>query len=64
MQHFKNLNWEEAGQSLNAFLGKLSGFIVDVLEDTDWEEVGRGVGNFLKQVDWGSHLWSMITAIV
>ena len=61
---FQNLNWEEAGQSLNAFLGKLSGFIVDVLEDTDWEEVGRGVGNFLKQVDWGSHLWSMITAIV
>lgn len=61
---FKNLNWEEAGRSLNAFLGKLSGFIVQVLRDTDWEEVGRGVGNFLGQVDWGSHLWSMITAIV
>ena len=61
---FQNLNWEEAGRSLNTFLGKLSGFIVQVLRDTDWEEVGRGVGNFLGQVDWGSHLWSMITAIV
>lgn len=61
---FQNLNWEEAGRSLNTFLGKLSGFIVQVLRDTDWEEVGRGVGSFLGQVDWGSHLWSMITAIV
>lgn len=61
---FQNLNWEEAGRSLNTFLGKLSGFIVQVLRDTDWEEVGRGVGSFLGQIDWGSHLWSMITAIV
>lgn len=61
---FYNLNWAEAGQSLNIFLGNLAGFIVDVLDSTDWEAVGQGIGEFLGEVDWPTHLWSMITAIV
>ncbi|HIY01869.1 MAG TPA: hypothetical protein IAA26_08515 [Candidatus Blautia faecipullorum] len=60
---FSNLEWEEAGKSLNTFLSKLVGFLVDILEDTDWEELGRNVGKFLREVDWGGHLWSMVTAI-
>ncbi len=61
---FYNLNWSEAGQSLNIFLGELVGFIVDVLDGTDWEAVGQGIGEFLGEVDWPTHLWTMLTAIV
>ncbi len=60
---FHNLNWEEAGKSLEAFLDGLVGFLVDCLGNTNWEEFGHGVGTFLAQVDWGGHLWDMITAI-
>ena len=60
---FRNLIWETAGKSLNEFLGSLVGFMVKVLRETDWEELGRGIGTFLSQIDWGGHLWSMVTAI-
>lgn len=60
---FKTLDWEEAGRSLNTFLGKLVGFLVDILEQTDGEEFGRGVGEFLSEIDWAGHLWNLITAI-
>lgn len=60
---FHNMNWKEAGKSLEAFLDGLVGFLVDCLGNTNWEEFGHGVGTFLAQVDWGGHLWDMITAI-
>ena len=60
---FTNLNWKEAGASLDDFLGDLVGFLVQVLEETDWEEFGNGVGTFLGEIDWKSHLWKMVTGI-
>lgn len=60
---FYNLDWAEAGRSLNIFIGKLVGFLVQLLKETDWEAFGRGVGEFLGEVDWKGHLWSMAKAI-
>ena len=60
---FYNLNWEEAGKSLEVFLSGLVVFIVKCLRQTDWEELGHGIGVFLSQINWGKHLWDMITAV-
>ena len=60
---FSNMKWEEAGKSLNDFLGKLVGFLVGVLKNTDWGEFGRGLGTMLSEIDWGKYLMDMITAI-
>ncbi|MFR8902864.1 MAG: hypothetical protein ACLVHS_03155 [Blautia wexlerae] len=30
---------------------------------TNWEEVGKGIGTFLSQIDWSKHLWQVIEAI-
>lgn len=60
---FTTLNWEQAGKSLNNFIGKLTGFLVKVLNDTDWEEFGEGLGELLAEIDWDTYLWDMIIAI-
>lgn len=48
--------WQENGTSLNTFITNLLDALVDIAETTDWESFGRGIGLFLSQIDWGSHI--------
>lgn len=60
---FSNMKWEDAGKSLNDFIGNLVGFLVGILKNTNWEEFGEGLGTMLSEIDWGKYLWDMIIAI-
>lgn len=50
------INWAEAGESLSLFVTKLLGTFREVAENTDWEGFGRGIGEFLSGIDWGTIL--------
>ena len=61
MQQFK---WKENGTSLNTFITNLLNALVDIAGETDWESFGRGIGLFLSQIDWGSHLKDLATVLL
>lgn len=56
--------WKENGTSLNTFITNLLNALVDIAEETDWESFGRGIGLFLSQIDWGSHLKDLATVLL
>lgn len=55
-----NMKWEDAGKSLNAFLLDLGNFMLGVAEDVNWEEFGKGIGDFLSQIDWATHFNNLL----
>ena len=57
-------DWKGNGEKLEVFLDNLCDAIVDFAETTDWEDVGKGIGTFLSQIDWFGHLKQVTTAIV
>ena len=56
-------DWKGNGQKLEIFLNNLCTSLVELAQKTNWEEVGKGIGTFLSQIDWGKHLWQVIEAI-
>ena len=56
-------DWKGNGQKLEIFLNNLCTSLVGLAQKTNWEEVGKGIGTFLSQIDWGKHLWQVIEAI-
>lgn len=56
-------DWKGNGQKLEIFLNNLCTSLVGLAQKTNWEEVGKGIGTFLSQIDWGKHLWQVIVAI-
>lgn len=45
-------NWEEAGAVLGNAVLELLGVFGQVANDTDWEGLGRGIGQFLENIPW------------
>lgn len=56
-------DWKGNGQKLEIFLNNLCTSLVELAQKTNWEEVGKGIGTFLSQIDWSEHLWQVIEAI-
>ena len=56
-------DWKGNGQKLEIFLNNLCTSLVGLAQKTNWEEVGKGIGTFLSQIDWSKHLWQVIEAI-
>ena len=56
-------DWKGNGQKLDIFLYNLCTSLVELAQKTNWEEVGKGIGTFLSQIDWSKHLWQVIEAI-
>ena len=56
-------DWKGNGQKLEIFLNNLCTSLVGLAQKTNWEEVGKGIGTFLSQIDWSKHLWQIIEAI-
>ena len=57
------VNWEENGQILSNFVKNLLSVFSDVAKNTDWAGLGRGIGNFLKGIDWGGIFGEVFTII-
>lgn len=56
-------DWKGNGRKLEIFLNNLCTSLVELAQKTNWEEVGKGIGTFLSQIDWSKHLWQVIEAI-
>lgn len=56
-------DWKGNGQKLEIFLNNLCTSLAELAQKTNWEEVGKGIGTFLSQIDWSKHLWQVIEAI-
>lgn len=56
-------DWKGNGQKLEVFLTKLCNALTDFVKTTDWEAVGKGIGDFLAQIDWWGHLKQVVDAI-
>lgn len=50
------INWRNAGATLNQLMEDFLGMLLEAARDVDWEGLGRGIGEFLSQIDWGTHL--------
>ena len=57
------INWAENGQSLSRFVRDMLGTIKDVAKEVDWEGLGKGIGNFLAEIDWVGILTDVGTII-
>ena len=56
----RGIDWESAGKSLSLFVTDLLGTFKTVAEETDWEGLGKGIGDFLSSIDW----WGILTSVV
>lgn len=59
----REFNWTENGKALDEFIGDLLTALLLFAETTDWEAFGKGVADFLKEVDWKGHLGTVIDII-
>lgn len=56
--------WKENGKKLEGFLDRFLGTILKAAEETDWEGLGKGIGEFLSEIHWGEHLGQMKDILV
>lgn len=50
------IDWKNAGATLNQLMKDFLGMLLEAARDVDWEGLGRGIGEFLSQIEWGAHL--------
>ena len=50
----RTLKWKDAGKTLEDFWTKIDEFLLGL--DVDWEGLGKGIGDFISEIDWGKHL--------
>lgn len=60
---FAEFNWKGNGEKLNVFIENLLHSLLEIAETTDWNAFGKGVGEFLGEIDWGGHLKTVIQII-
>lgn len=58
-----SVKWADAGATLSDFVVKLLGVFRDVAQKTDWEALGKGIGEFLSSIDWGGILGMVFDTI-
>lgn len=57
------IDWATAGATLSEFVTELLGTFVTVAQNTDWEGLGRSIGQFLSNIDWLTIFNQVITII-
>ena len=57
------VNWVENGATLSRFVRDMLGTIKDVAKEVDWEGLGKGIGDFLAEIDWVGILTDVGTII-
>lgn len=57
------INWGDAGKTLSDFVKSLLNVFFTVAQETDWEALGKGIGDFLDNIDWLGILGSVLGTI-
>lgn len=63
----QGIDWATAGQTLSDAVTSLLGVFASVAQNTDWNGLGRGIGTFLSNIDWGtifSQVFTIITNVL
>ena len=67
----QGIDWASAGQTLSEFIVSLLGVFKKVAQETDWEGFGRGIGEFLSNIDWftiigqvGTIIWEAFSGMI
>lgn len=61
------IDWATAGQTLSNAVTSLLGVFTRVAQNTDWNGLGKGIGTFLSNIDWGtifSQVFTIITNVL
>lgn len=65
------IDWAAAGQTLSLFVTDLLGTFVKVAQNTDWEGFGKGIGDFLSNIDWltifnqvATIIWEILSGLI
>lgn len=65
------INWAAAGKTLSDFVVKLLRVFWDVAQKTDWKALGKGIGDFLSNIDWATILggvfeiiWNVLSGLI
>ena len=60
-------SWAKLAESYSRLVRGMLGLITTAIEETDWEEVGRAIGEYISNIDWGGVIMdfaSLVGAIV
>lgn len=52
----RSKDWKELGSNFNESLQKLLDGMLEVIHAIPWTDIGRAIGDFLGQIDWGEVL--------
>ena len=55
--------WQELGKTITEGIKGIATALTTALESVDWDSVGQGIGDFLKELDWETILTSVAKAI-
>lgn len=68
---FKGIHWADCGKALSDFVISLLDMMLDVARNTDWDAFGRGIGEFLSNIDWGGIfarvaeiIWRVVSGVI
>lgn len=53
---FKDFDWVEAGLTFSNAVDGILDTLLNALSGTDWEAVGKDIGDFVAQIDYRSHM--------
>ena len=53
---FKDFDWVEAGLTFSNAVDGILDTLLNALSGTDWEAVGKDIGDFVAQIDYHSHM--------
>ena len=60
----EGIKWKENGQIFNDLLTELLGMLLKAAKDVDWEGLGRGIGEFLSEIEWKRHFSTVVNTII
>lgn len=55
--------WQALASTITNTIGGLADTIITALETTDWEEVGKGIADFISEIDWKA-AWFKFTTLL
>lgn len=49
---FYNVDWSTLGQTVSGFATGILGVLLTAIQELDWAQVGKAIGDFLCNIDW------------
>lgn len=59
----KGIDWAEAAKSVSSFVTSILDTLLETVRMTDWVAVGRAIGEFLGNIEWGKILGDVFAII-